>query len=351
MNSPKLRGRSPVVTGILGAAALLALGIAGCANRVYNLRTLPEQFHPRPVVNPRTLDLAPFAGPPVNPELIDVGDKLSISITAGLDEETSSSLSVRVGDDGTALLSEIGTVRLAGLHPMAAEQQIAMVARQRDVYRQPSVTVAVEDRRTNTVTIMGAVNRAAVVAGVRQDTIHEIPWRSCYLKTAIDAAGGLADSAGTKVWIWRPAVPQGEPQLVVIDLTDLNHRSRGSPYLTDGTVITVDERPPRPVQVEGLVAKPGPVEYSVVYGLRLSEAVGMAGGPSSRLASDAVISRQGPQGQERCDIKVNLDKDTDKNCELMPGDVVRVKQTPATWGLDLAQTFLRFSVGSSVALW
>jgi len=351
MNSLNPRDRSFVVRGIIAAALLTALGASGCSrNRVYTVNSLPDEFEFRPVVNPRILPLGCF-GPPVSvdPQLIDVGDELSISIAAGLDQESQSTVLVRLGDDGTAWLPEIGQVRLVGLHPIAAEQQIVAAAKQRDVYRQPSVTVAIKSRHTNTITVMGAVARTSVVAGVRQDTVHEIPWRLSYLKTVIDAAGGLSENAGTTVWIWRPVVPESEPQMLTIDLNDPEDRRQGSPYLPDGTVVTVDERPPKPIQLEGLVSKPGPVDYSVVHGIRLVEAVNLAGGPASKVASDVVITRESADGQQRCDIKANLDSDADKNFQLMPADIVRVKQTPATWGLDIARTFLRFSIGSNVA--
>jgi len=339
-----------VVAGVLVITVLLALGSTGCShNRTFTRGSMPEWLHARPVHNPRTLDLSPFAGPPIDMKAIDCGDELSVSVVAGLSEEDKVAFPVRVGDDGVGVLPEIGPVPLAGLHPMVAEQQIIQVAKQRDVYRQPTVNVAIEKRRTNRVRVIGAVNRALVVGGIRQEILHDLPWRSSYLKAAIDAGGGLSEDAGTRVSIWRPSAPAGESQVVELDLLDPNDRSRGSPYLTDGSVVNVEQRPPRAVQVEGEVVKRGPVEYSVVHGLRLSEAVGMAGGTSNKLADAVVVTRGSPDGLQRGDIKLNLDNDADKNFELMPGDIVRVKQTPATWVLDVFETVVRVTVGSNVA--
>lgn len=329
----------------------MLFAVAGCARiETRTPDSLPIEWEPEPVVNPLTLDISPFAGPPVDLELIDVGDVLEIELAAGLDTEAAAKFRIRVGEDGQAILPEIGPVPLAGLRTVEAGRQIATMAQQREIYRQPSVTVTRESRLENTVRVVGAVRQARVVGGVRQEIVHQIPFRASYLKAAIDTAGGLAENAGTQVTLWRPSAPPGEPQVVVIDLNDPTDRGRGSPYLCDGSVVTVEERPPRPVEVVGLVNEPGPIDYPIVHGLRLDGAIGMAGGESSKVASDVIVTRRAPDGTVLGNIKLSLYDESHKNFPLAPGDIVRVKQTPATWGEDVVRTFVRVTLGSPLNL-
>jgi len=339
-------------SGLALAAAVLVLWIAGCSQiPTYSRSTLPKELGLARVIDPRTVDLAAFAGPPANPELIQCGDELAVSIAAGLEADDKDDFSVRVGDDGIAPLPEIGPVRLVGAHPLEAEQQIAKACVYREVYRRPTVILGIKERQKNRVKVLGAVQQASSSQGKNEKGFYEIPRSVSYLKTAIDAAGGLTKDAGTKAWIFRPVVPPGESNWICVDLVDPAARSRGSPHLGDGSVVTIEERPPRPVEVVGLVTKPGLYDYPIVHGLSLSGAIGTAGGENTRVADTVVVTRTGPEGQALANIRLNLRSDTDKNFALAPGDVVRVKQTPITWAQWILESVVRVSVGSSIPLW
>jgi len=334
------------------AAASLLLWVPGCSQiPTYNRNTLPKELGLTRVIDPRTVDLAPFAGPPVNPELIQCGDELAVSIAAGLEVDDKDEFSVRVGDDGVAPLPEIGPVRLVGAHPLEAEQQIARACVYREVYRRPTVILGIKKRQKNRIRVLGAVQQPSSSQWREGKNFYEIPRSVSYLKTAIDASGGLTKDAGTKVWIFRPVVPPGESNWICVDLVDPAARSRGSPYLGDGSVVTAEERPPRPIEVAGLVRKPGLYDYPIVHGLTLSGAVGMAGGENTRVADTVVVTRTGPDGRALANIRLNLRSNADRNFPLAPGDVVRVKQTPITWAQWILESVVRISVGSNMPLW
>ena len=326
--------------------------VAGCSNiPTYTSKTLPRNLLTAKVVDPRTVDLAPFAGPSVNPELIQSGDELMVSVAAGLEEEDKDVFESRVGEDGVAALPEIGAIRLVGMHPLEAERHIAQACVYRKVYRQPSVVLDIKERQKNHITVIGAVERMATGGTGTDGNVYEIPRSASYLKTSLEMAGGLTKDAGSRTWIWRPSPPRGESNWICVNLLDPEARKRGSPYLSDGSVVTVEERPPRPIEVVGLVRKPGLYEYPVVHGLRLSSAIGKAEGESSRVADSVAVTRTNPDGKALANIRLNLRNDADKNFLLAPGDVVRVKQTPITWGQWILESVVRVSVGSTVPLW
>jgi len=167
------------------SAMMLTACVTGCAQRGhFTAATLPAELQAPPVENSQTIDLSCLAGPAASRDLIGPGDLLKVSLAAGLDAGAVVNIFARVGDDGIALLPEVGPIHLAGLYLVQAEQQIAAACVGRGLYRQPHVTVAMEQQRTNRVTVVGAV---------KEPGIHELPRGSSYLLAGIMAAGGLAE--------------------------------------------------------------------------------------------------------------------------------------------------------------
>lgn len=358
--------------GPTGVAGLLWWGVCagvvcGCAGTGYTPSTLPPELRAQPIHNPHTVDLSKFAGPPVSNDMIGPGDVLEVSLAAGLDPEALSRFLVRVGNDGMALLPEIGSLPLAGLHLMQAEQQIINACIHRGLYRQPHVTVSMRQRGTNRITVVGAVE---------QPGIHELPRGSSYLLSAIVAAGGLADDAGTKVEIRHPggrgqwAAPPGntgasavqpagyaapaEPTYLCLDMAQAVQRGSQGHYLEDGSVVTIERRQPPPVQVMGLVRKPQEIEYPVNHDLRVLGALAQSGGVSNKAANKIVVLRQYPEGNGAARIRVSLRRAKNvpaENLRLAPGDVVIVEQTLPTVAMDLVTNVVRLGVGASVPMY
>jgi len=359
----KLKLSYPRSATIAIVAVAVCLGVGCRSPKYYSAASLPQNLQAPHIESAQTVDLSQFAGTPVSHDLIDRGDVLKVSIAAGLDAAAVTTLMVRIGDDGSAMLPEIGQIPLAGLELMEAEHQIAAACVHRQLYRQPHVTVSMERQR---------VNRITVVGGVAQPGAYRLPRASSYLLAAIVSAGGLADDAGTQVEIRQPATPTrmadapadgvqlashsettmpGGEQRVCLNLADATSNTRGGQYLEDGAVVTVERRVHEPVQVIGLVKQPGRYAYSVDYEMRLFGAIAEAGGVSSDLADKVLIFRRDPRTQQVATIRVSLNEakqNPEENVRLAPGDVVTVEHTAVTMITDTLGKLVRFGMSASM---
>ena len=352
----------------MGGAFLLLAGTAGCQpGRIYTVKNLPADLRAAPVTDVQTLDLSRLAGPPVSNDRIESGDVIDVSIAAALTSDAVTKIPVRVGDDGMAFLPELGQVQVAGLSTVEAAQAISSACIQRGLFRQPQVTVTVQQRRLNRITVVGAV---------KQPGVHELPRSASYLLAALVAAGGLAEDAGSKVEIRYPAGPSalasqdfaGSSAIqlvshqentpgrgiayVCLNLADAVSQGGAIQYLADGTTIMVERRRPRPLQVIGLVKKPGEYEVPVGRELRLLNAIARAEGISATLADKVYVIRSQPGTSEGAVIEVSLSRakhDPEENLLLQPGDVVSVEHTPATAVMETIHQ-IPFTFGASIPL-
>lgn len=321
-----------------------------------------------PVQSAHRLDLTRLAGPPVSSERIHAGDVLDLSIAGGLGSDAVTEFPVRVNDDGSVWLPEVGEIRVAGLEPGGAEQAIAMACIDRGQFVRPTVNVTMNHQRVNRITVVGGVEKQGIV---------ELPLGDSYLLSAIVAAGGLAEDAGTNVEIRQPApidrvafepdLPPGASQVrqasattgtgnslvtIRVDLVESVTGGQGGQYLEDGAVVMVEQREPRPVEVIGLVNEPGQYEYPVNKNLTLLSALALAGGLKNPLADGVIVRRTRGENEEPIVIKASIQKakySSAENVLLEPGDVVSVEKSAATVVLD-AVRIINFSIGSAVPL-
>ena len=350
-----------------GLAFVLVL-VSGCATVHYRASTLPPELQAPPVENPQVVDLSRLAMTPPSSQLIDRGDVLEVTITAGLGKDDTFTFPVRVNDNGEADLPFVGSVALAGLELEAAEAAIAAACIRQRLYRDPHVTVTMKQQRVNRVTVVGAVKKPG---------IYSLPRGSSDLLAALVAAGGLADDAGTDVEIRQPngadplpnpvadagkpgvvqagystteTAPTGGAQTLRVNLVSAAKAGSGGYYVQDGAVVMVERRDPQPIHVMGLVKNPGRYEFPVAEELRMLDAIALAGGVKSTVADKVFIIRRMTPASEPVLIKASIRKakrDGSENLRLMPGDVVSVEQTPATILLD-AINVIRFAIGASV---
>lgn len=353
-------------------ASLIA---TGCAT-TYNAERLPSNLRIASQSNTQEIGLSQLASSGVSNDVISAGDSLEVTIAAGLDDDDTVTLPVRVAEDGTASLPYIGPIPVAGLEPPAAEAAIHAACIQRQLYRDPHVNVQIESKRMNTVVVIGAVKEPGEVM---------LPRNSSHLLAAIVRAGGLAEDAGENVEIRNPIVdtsasPYGIPfagrSNGTGNLLSVGHssgrRESGSPRMSsvkvnlvsaakegtkgyvieDGGVVIVEKRDPVPISVLGLVRKPGLQELPVNKDYRLLDAIATAGGVSYQVADKIYVIRANPRQAEPAVIRVSLRKSkhsANSNLLLGPGDIVSVEQTLATVLMDALQ-IIRFGVSSSFAL-
>lgn len=359
-----------------GCCAFLALaGGCGRGGHIYSSQSLPPELQAARTENARTLDLSKLATYSMSNELIDRGDVLNVAISAGYGGEKIENMPVRVGDDGIANIPIVGRVVLAGVELPAAEQVIASAAIERGLYRNPSVTVTMNRRRTNQITVIGAVEKPGV---------YELPRGQSNLLAAIVAAGNLTEEAGTDVEVRRPAragVPGanppatdrvaggaqltsyssaaasppasvlGHPTSYRIDLVTAAKQGDGGQHLEDGDVVMIERRDPQPVHVIGLVAKPGQFELPFNQDVHLLDVIAMAGGVTLNVADKIHVIRHSPNREQPAVIEVSYKSAKaggNDNLRLAPGDVVSVEDTPVTVVVDSIRTFFR--VGFTSAL-
>jgi polysaccharide export outer membrane protein len=346
--------------------ALLLTAVCGCAgNHVYRAVSLPPELDAPPVVNAQVLDLSRFAGPPTSSERINPGDVLEVSIAAGLGSDDVTTFPVRVTDTGMAVMPEIGQLALAGMDLGDAEQAVAAACLHRQLYREPHVTVTMKRPRRNRVTVIGAVEKPGV---------YELANGASYLLEAIVAAGGLAEDAGTNVEIRRPygssalvSSPDGVQAGVRlasgaertdsvdfkrIDLAEVVRHGGTDEYLPDSSAVMIERRQPHPIEVLGLVRKPGQYELPPNQELRVLGAIALTGGLSNAMADKVYVLRTDPQTGKTAVIELSVKqakRNREENIRLAPGDIVSVERTPSTLVMD-ALNFVRVNVGGSIPL-
>jgi polysaccharide export outer membrane protein len=283
----------------------------------------------------QVLDLRRFSFTALEP-CIGPGDILEVRIAAGRDQDRATQFPVRVGDDGAASLPDIGQLSVAGLELAEAEYVITAACIHKGLYRQPHVTVTMKHQGRNHVTVIGAV---------KSPGIYQLP-RSATCWDALVAADGLTEDAGPNIGIRQSA--QCRDGLVSWDVTAPDdRRALVSTPLQHGSVVVVERRDIQPVEVIGLVKKPGQYEYPTKGRLSLADAIALAGGVSSPKAEKVLIVHHTGEGEKKVVTTVSL-KATEKNIGeevyLSPGDVVSVEPPrpnsprppgPTTWGRNV----------------
>jgi polysaccharide export outer membrane protein len=375
----------PIPTRRLGrfscliALAIVAMSTVGCAGRVVRARRLPAQWQAANVSNARIVDLGRLSTPTPSSTVIEPEDVVDVSINSGIDPTAqAAAVPVRVGPDGKASIALIGDVEVAGLEPHAAEQEISKAAVDRGIYRVPQVTVTIRKKATNRITVIGAVEKPGVI---------EVPRGQSTLLTALVSAGALSKNAGTKVEVRRNsaeaiarrnaasggvrlaaaeqdgeevgnAAPQAVPvpaETITIDLAKLDDSGSQNLDLADGDVVRVEARDPLPINVIGLVRKPGQYEVPVNKPLHVLDALALAGERSNPWADKAIIKRHVRGQSEPIVIQTSISmakRDNASNVRLAPGDAVSIEETPQTVTYNVLSSIFRLNVmaGGSIPL-
>ena len=337
---------------------------------------MPSSLRVASRANPQEADLTRLAARVTSSEIIAGGDVIEVTIAAGLGKDDSVTFPVRIAEDGTGNLPDVGRVQLAGLELDGAEAVIHATCVQRGLYRQPHVAVDMKRQRKNKVRVLGAV---------KEPGAYDLPRNSSDLLSAIVMAGGLSEDAGEHVEVRNPmlaggrnpashiagAAPNGNPatiqtaghtnvqtasgammKSVRINLISAARDGSSGYVVGDGAVVMVEKRDPAPVHVLGLVEKPAAYEYPVGQDLHVLDAIAMAGGTSNALADKVYVIRPLANSSNPAVIQLRINKakhSGNSNILLAPGDVVSVEISPGTVFMDAVQ-FIRFGIGGSIGL-
>jgi len=355
-------------------SALVAVGLSGCATTI-RAGKVPVAFQAPKRTNVQETGLKNLVIPPANSQMVDRGDVLEVTIVTDFGDMRSMTTPVRVGRDGTANIPLIGRVALAGFELDEAAPIIAAEAVARGVFRKPHITVTMKRKRTNQVTVLGAV---------KEPGVYELPCSACSLLAALVTAGDLTEEAGDEVVIRRPpgamiprqlqpprqhvagahptelaAYHPAQPavarraSITRISLAAASPDDQGAYRLNDGDVVIVAKRVPKPIYVMGLVNNPGEYELPANQDVYMLDAIAKAGERTIQVADRVHIIRRVP-GQEEPIVIVASIKEAKQsgaaNERLAPGDIVSVEETPTTVVLDAVKSFIRFGISSSIPL-
>jgi len=355
-----------------GSMAMLFLAVvatAGChSGPIYRAASLPAELVAPRFGNMHTVDLSRFSQSFGDTEMLYPGDVVAITLSTGLETEEPITWKGRIAEDGTANVPLVGPVQLAGARLPQAEQIVRSESIQRGKFVNPNVTMQVHARRSNTVTVVGAVKKPGT---------FEIPASNSHVLAAISKAEGLTDDADTLIEIRHPPLagnqvargdprggvtqefvgfragqsPPPVPRTLRIDLQQASLTGNADVHLEDGSTIMVMQRPKRFIHVMGLVRKPDQFEMPPEYELRLLDAIALANGRTLELADKVRVIRTLPNSAEPIVIEASVREaklNTSANIRLAPGDVVSVEETPVTFVVGTIREFIRFGFTAGI---
>lgn len=364
---------------MVGGLALVLMLSAGCHNGAYRASKLPPRYAAPVVHSAHHVDLSRLSHSTLRNEVVYPGDLVKVSIATGLEDTTVPTWLLRLDRRGIVGVPLVGDVEIGGLELAAAEAAIHDASIERGIYRKPQVSVTVEQRRSNKVTVLGGVNKEGT---------YELPSNQSDLLAALVAAEGLADDADTIVEIRAPpidealaSIPSGgaverpaegsaslgaagnlpsgstaafqsAPASVRVDLAAAQP-SAARLQVPDGGVVMVMRRPKHMVQVIGLVKKPGQFEVPADQELRLLDAIALAGGLTTELADKLLVVRHLSGREDAVVIQASIRKakrEHSENIRLAPGDVVSIEETPLTFITTELQKYFQFTVSAGSRL-
>lgn len=335
----------------------LLVAICGCAQATYPAARLPAELQASVESGQERLSLGALAGAWSKSDVIYPGDMLSVVVVAGVEDEPPRPWMTRVHDTGLVDVPLIGAVQVAGMRFPQAEQAIRSEGVRRGMYVNPTVSIELASRQTNSITVTGAVE---------EEGVFEVPKVNSNVLAAIMQARGLSQDAGLEVEIRSPAssiagaAPNGVAQASYtptaanvqrINLAQVAAGQQPNLQLEDGATVNVLKRPLNTFQVIGLVRKPNQFEMEPDHEYRLLEAIALAGDRTMQIADKVHILRR-PQGSEEpIVISASISRaksDGSANIVLAPGDVVSVEETPVTATVGAVRDFIRFGFSAGI---
>jgi len=299
-------------------ASALALPLAGAAPQTQPAPP-PASTPARPATPPAKAVPSPFAMPPTSDQDYSIGAQDVLEIR----EYQLKDLDVtrRVDNDGSVTLPLLGKVAVGGLNPQQAEEEIAQLLRERDLVKNPQVTVNIKEYVSRRVSIQGAVDKPGLYPMFGPKTLLEM----------IGEAGGLNDRAGKKIIVQRPYAGSGQDR-VEVDIEELVYE--GNPLLNvplqPGDIVMIPYLQEVRVYVNGAVRNPGMYKFPVDQEATVLQAVTAAGGATDRANESRVnIVRRHEDGTRQV-FKVNLNrvkKGKEEDILLEENDIVVVPES------------------------
>jgi polysaccharide export outer membrane protein len=205
-------------------------------------------------------------------------------------------LKVRVDRNGCVSLAFLGDVKLAGMTVGHAQRSIARELVQRQLVKDPQVSIFIEEFATQGITVYGEVNTPGIYPLMGPHHLYDV----------ISAAGGLTLKSGRTVTVLH-AGQRDHPEVVDLGVEPAgkNPLAHADVEVYPGDTILVSKA--GMVYVLGEVNKPGAFLMEDNTSISVLKATAMAGG-TTRLASlkGSLILRKSVSGTSQ--TRIPLDK-------------------------------------------
>lgn len=239
----------------------------------------------------------------------------------------------RVTDRGYVVLPGLASpIEASGLTPLELSRRVAQALKNAELLRDPVVSITVEEYHSQTVTVLGAVQKPAVYPLEKPTTVLEM----------LSIAGGLLPTAGRNVTLVRmnstvSARPgngaRPEDQTILnFDLAKLLEGKNSALNVTmrAGDVLTVNAAPL--IYVVGAVQKPGGfVIQDPASGVTVLQALALAEGITPVAAAHrSMIVRHASSGSDRQEIAIDVTKLMAGKIEdriLEPNDILFIPES------------------------
>jgi polysaccharide export outer membrane protein len=235
------------------------------------------------------------------------GDELEI-IIPGFSTTT---ISVKVSNAGAITIPLLGTLQVTNLTAEQLEQQLVSLLKSKALIKDPEVLVHVAEHQARPIYVIGDVDYPGQYMMSQQLTLMEAILMAGGIDSPADRYGFLqrrisddGPERPSEGMLLAPDVAAPGREVVKIDLEPLKQGAVLDPDipLRAGDIFVVPRRKSQTVYVLGDVGKAGPVEIPPGPGLRVSQTIATAGGPTKTAKmSKGVLLRQDASGarQER----------------------------------------------------
>ena len=252
----------------------------------------------------------------------------------------------QLDNDGMVTLPMIGTVHAAG--QTIAQLQVSLTAAYKKYFKDPQVTVQVNDFRSQPVSVAGNVGLPGVVQLRGNRNLMEV----------IGQAGGLRADAGDSVLVTRNLSegpipvsgaftdPTGKYSVAHINIRNVMNgkNPEGNIQIKPHDVITVPRA--RMIYVLGNVNRPGGYVMTENETVSMTQALALAGGWSATAAlSGTRILRASTTGPDREQIPANIKKimeNKQHDLVMQPDDILYV---PNSFGKQVTARGLEAAIG------
>jgi polysaccharide export outer membrane protein len=241
--------------------------------------------------------------PPAHEVELGPGDLLSLRVF-GQSEYTPV---VRVGTDGNVLLPLIGIVHLGGLTVTGAEELVQRRLVEAGIYRNPQVTVQINEGPNSVATVIGEMHGLVPIVGTRR------------LLDVLTSIGGLPPTASHVITVHRPGV--SEPIVVDMGSDPMRSQMANVPIFPGDTIVVARIGV---VYMIGSFKSPGVIQLTPYTQLTLMQATAMSGGLAFEgQYNDLRVIRT--VGDKRTVVKLDVKRvlyGKDPDPILQPNDIV-----------------------------